>query len=108
NYRLATSADKQPGVVINSNYDRYNLTGASQAQVNKWLQFDLSMQYAYSENRQPYKGDGGPLIGLLIWPQTDDAQDWLTPAGTRRRITNLSIAGEVDNPYYNVYKNRIS
>ena len=36
---------------------------------------------------QPFKGDNGPLIGLLLWPQTDNASDYLTPAGTRRRIT---------------------
>ena len=47
------------------------------------------MLYAQSDNNQPFKGDGGPLIGLLLWPQTDDAKDYLTPAGNRRRITTL-------------------
>ncbi len=35
NYRLATSLTNQEGVIPNSNYDRINLTGASQAQVNQ-------------------------------------------------------------------------
>jgi hypothetical protein len=45
---------------------------------------------------------------LLVWPATDNASDWLTPAGTRRRLTSLSAASEVDNPYFNVNKNKIN
>jgi TonB-linked SusC/RagA family outer membrane protein len=105
NYRLAGSLTNQNGVVPNSKYDRVNLTGASQAQVNRWLNVDLSMGYTYAVNDQSFKGVGGPLIGLLVWPQTDNAKDWLTPAGERRRLTNLAATSEVDNPYFNVNKN---
>jgi hypothetical protein len=105
NYRLGGALANQEGVVPNSKYDRVNLTGASQAQVNRWLNVDLSMGYTFANNDQSFKGVGGPLLGLLVWPQTDDAKEWLTPAGTRRRITNLSAASEVDNPYFSVNKN---
>ena len=105
NYRLASSLTNQEGVVPNSKYDRINLTGASQAQVKKWLNVDLSMGYTYANNDQSFKGVGGPLLGLLVWPQTDNAKDWLTPAGTRRRLTTLAASSEVDNPYFNVNKN---
>jgi len=108
NYRISVSADKQEGVIPNSNYGRINLTGASQAVVNSWLKADLSMTYSYSNNDQVFKGDGGPLLGLLLWPQTDNAKDWLTPAGTRRRVTLLGQGSEVDNPYFNVAKNVIN
>ena len=108
NYRIASSFTNQEGVVPNSLYDRINLTGASQAQINKWFKADLSMSYTYAKNDQSFKGVGGPLIGLLVWPQTDDAKDYLTPAGSRRRLTNLGAASEVDNPYFNVDKNIIT
>lgn len=108
NYRLGTSLDKEDGVVRNSGYDRVNVTGASQARINNWLSTDLSMAYTYANNDQVYKGDIGPLIGLMLWPQTDDARDFLTPAGTRRRLTTLTPAGEADNPYFNVAKNRVN
>lgn len=108
NYRLSVSADRQAGVVPGSQYNRINLTGATQAQVSKWIRTDLSIQYAQADNDQAYKGDNGPLIGLLLWPQTDDAKDYLTPAGNRRRITQLAIGSETDNPYFNVDKNRIN
>ncbi|MGH9659735.1 MAG: TonB-dependent receptor domain-containing protein, partial [Bryobacteraceae bacterium] len=107
-YRLAGALDRQQGVVPNADYNRINLTGRSQALVNSWLRADLSMNYAYVNNNQSYKGDIGPLIGLLLWPQSDNAKDWLTPAGNRRRITTLSSTGEVDNPYFNVEKNNVN
>ncbi len=106
NYRVAFSADKVEGVVPNSNERRGTITGASQAQVTNWLRADLSMTYSVQENAQPLKGANGPLLGLLSWPSTDNAKDWLTPAGTRRRLTSLTVANEIDNPYFSVNKNR--
>ncbi|GLC27677.1 SusC/RagA family TonB-linked outer membrane protein [Roseisolibacter agri] len=108
NYRVGTSMLRQAGVVPGTKYDRVNVTGASGAQVASWLKADLSMQYTNAENAQSFKGEGGPLIGLLVWPAFDDASDWLTPAGQRRRLTSLGAASEVDNPYFNVNKNRIN
>ena len=110
NYRLATSFDRQEGVVPSADYGRVNVTGASQAQINSWLNTDLSMGYTYATNNQVYKGEIGPLMGLMTWPQTDDAKIFLTPAGTRRRLlTGILGAGtEVDNPYFNVAKNQIN
>jgi TonB-linked SusC/RagA family outer membrane protein len=105
NYRLSTGITRQTGVIPNTNYNRINLTGASQGQVTNWLNADLSMVYSYDTNDQPYKGDNGPLLGLLVWPSTDNASDWLSPAGTRRRL--FAAAAEVDNPYFNVNKNKI-
>src|ERR1043165_5024608 len=75
NYRLATSGDKQNGVVPNSDYGRINVTGSSQAQVTPWLNTDLSMAYTYDTNNQPFKGtcgaistcsSVGALIGLML------------------------------------------
>ena len=106
NYRISTGATREEGVVPGSRLDKVNLTGASQVQALRWLRADLSMSYAYTNNDQTLKGENGPLIGLMVWPQTDNAEDYLTPAGERRRLTNLAAASEVDNPYFSVKKNR--
>src|ERR1700687_268084 len=66
------------------------------------------MAYTYNNNDQVYKGDIGPLIGLLLWPQNDNAKDYLTPAGVRRRLTTLAASTEVDNPYFNIAKNKVN
>jgi TonB-linked SusC/RagA family outer membrane protein len=108
NYRVSASTTRQRWVIPNSDLNKVNLTGASQGKVTSWLDADLSMMYAYSNNDQPYKGDDGPLIGLLAWPDTNNAQNWLTPAGTRARITSVSAGSEIDNPYFNVSKNKIN
>jgi TonB-linked SusC/RagA family outer membrane protein len=108
NYRLATGLTKQKGVVPTSGYDRVNITAASQGQVTDWLNVDLSTIYSYADNDQPYKGAGGPLLGLLVWPSTDDASTYLNPSGTRRTITGLGYGSEIDNPYFSLYKNKIN
>ena len=111
-YRFSGGSTQQEGVIPNSRYDRINLTASSQADVTNWLNADLVMQYIWDINNQPLKGDigngtaGGPLLGLLVWPDTVNAKDWLTPAGTRRRLSVLSAASEVDNPYFSVNRNK--
>lgn len=106
-YRISGNLNRNLGVVPNSELQRINLTGAMNAQVNKYLRADLSMLYVQSSNQQPEKGGNGPLLGLLLWPQTDNASDFLSPAGTRRRITALAANSEVDNPYFSVSRNQI-
>ena len=107
-YRLSTGVTTQEGVIPGSDYRRVNLSGASQGQVTRWLNADLSMVYSYNNNDQVFKGDNGPLLGLLVWPANDNAADWLTAAGTRRRVTSLGLGAEVDNPYFNIAKNKIN
>jgi TonB-linked SusC/RagA family outer membrane protein len=106
NYRISAGSTNQKGVIPNARLRRLNLTAASQAHVTRWLHTDVTMQFINSENAQPWKGAGGPLIGLLLWPDTINAKDYLTPAGTRRRLTALSAASEVDNPYFSVHRNQ--
>ncbi len=106
NYRLALAGSDAGFVVRNSSLRRINLTGRTGAQVTRWLNADLSLQISQLENDQPIKGDGGPLIGLLLWPRTDDARDYLTPAGNRRRITALASNTETDNPFFSVERNQ--
>jgi TonB-linked SusC/RagA family outer membrane protein len=106
NYRISGGSTSQQGVIPNAKLRRLNLTASSQAHVTRWLHADVSMAFINSDNNQPFKGDGGPLLGLLVWPDTVYAADYLTPAGTRRRLTTLSSAAEIDNPYFSVNRNR--
>jgi len=108
NYRIASAVTKQAGVIPNSQFDRYNLTGSSGAQVNNWLATDISLSYTYSNNDQPLKGSDGPLIGLLVWPVTDNARDYLTATGVRRTLTTLAASAEIDNPWFSIQKNKVN
>ena len=108
NYRIASALTRQEGVVPNSQFDRINLTGSSGADINRWLKADLSLSYAYANNDQPLKGSDGPLIGLLVWPQTDNARNFLTATGVRRTLTTLAASAEIDNPWFSVNRNKVS
>src|SRR5438105_11202613 len=44
----------------------------------------------------------------MVWPQTDNAKDYLTPLGARRQVTAQTASTELDNAYYNVVKNKIN
>ncbi|MBM3500308.1 MAG: SusC/RagA family TonB-linked outer membrane protein, partial [Armatimonadetes bacterium] len=104
-YRVSTSVTQQDGVIPGSRYDRYNVTGSSRAEPTSWLTTDVSLQYSTDANDQPFKGNYGPLLGLLTWPDTINAKDFLTPAGSRKRLTSLAISSEMDNPYFSIRKN---
>jgi len=108
NYRIASALTRQEGVVPNSRFDRINLTGSSGADVNRWLKADISLSYTYANNDQPLKGSDGPLIGLLTWPQTDNARDYLTAVGVRRRLTPLAASAEIDNPWFSIERNKVN
>jgi TonB-linked SusC/RagA family outer membrane protein len=108
NYRIASAIAKQEGVVPNSQFDRINLTGSSGADVNRWLKADISLTYTYANNDQPLKGSDGPLIGLLVWPQTDNAREYLTATGVRRTLTTLAASAEIDNPWFSINRNKVN
>ncbi|HEY0671192.1 MAG TPA: SusC/RagA family TonB-linked outer membrane protein [Longimicrobiales bacterium] len=104
-YRLSGGLQEQRGVIPNSEWDKINISAATEAMATNWLRADVVLQYSTDFNNQPFKGAGGPLLGLLAWPDTLDASNWLTEDGRRRRITTLAASAEVDNPYFSVNRN---
>ena len=64
------------------------------------------MKYTYANNDQPYKGDDGPLLGLLAWPDTNNAAQLAHAGRARAPAHDLAAAAEIDNPYFNVNKNK--
>lgn len=106
-YYLSGSDSRTDWVVPNTLLNKVSLNGRMTGVATKWLTADATMMYGYESGNMPYKGDNSPLIGLLTWPDSNNAQDYLTPAGTRNRITSASAGSEVDNPYFAVNKNKL-
>jgi TonB-linked SusC/RagA family outer membrane protein len=104
-YRLSGASQRVSGVVPNSKWNKVNISAMTNAMATNWLKADVVLQYSTDFNNQPFKGVGGPLLGLLAWPVFDNAVDWQTEDGRRRRVTTLSLASEVDNPYFSVNNN---
>jgi TonB-linked SusC/RagA family outer membrane protein len=105
NYRLSVGSQQQRGVIPTAKYDRINVTASSQALATTWLKTDVLLQYSTNFTEMPFNGAAGPLLGLLAWPDSIDARDWLTADGRKRRITTLAAANEVDNPYFSTNRN---
>jgi TonB-linked SusC/RagA family outer membrane protein len=104
-YRISSSYTGQEGFVPGTQLQKLNLGSAVTSKLNKYISTDITFDYTYQDNDQTYRGDGGPLIGLLLWPSNDDASNYLTTGGNRRRFS--SGAAEFENPYFNVNKNKM-
>ncbi len=106
-YRLSGSLNNQTGTVPNTGYDRYNARGTiSYKSKDKRLEISNSLAYTYSYNQKAFRGASGFLQGLIYWPVTDDASDYLNDDGSRRRFLGSDNIQEIDNPYWTVNKNQ--
>ncbi|UKJ07254.1 SusC/RagA family TonB-linked outer membrane protein [Solitalea lacus] len=111
-YRASSSYTNQSGVVPGSALDKINLSLMTNAKISKFFSSDLSFNYTNSDNTQVFKGGDainnnyGPMLGLLLWPSTDDASVYLNADGSRKFLTS-NFASEAENPYFNVDKNKI-
>ncbi|HEA30342.1 MAG TPA: SusC/RagA family TonB-linked outer membrane protein [Leeuwenhoekiella sp.] len=102
-YRVSASNTDAQGFVPNTALNKLNLTSAVTAKVNDYISADVTFDYTRSDNDQIFRGAGGPLLDLLLWPKTDDARNYLTTSGDRRNYAEF--ATDVENPYFNVNKN---
>ncbi|MCU0467491.1 MAG: SusC/RagA family TonB-linked outer membrane protein [Arcicella sp.] len=106
-YRASLGSTNQNGTVPNTIFDRYNarLTLNYSAFKNK-LNMSVTGAYTYSYNQKALRGTNGYLQGLLYWPVTDDASDYINADGSRRRFFDSENFAEIDNPYWSVNKNQ--
>lgn len=105
-YRVSASNTSSEGFIPNTGLEKLNISSVLTAEVNKFISADVSFDYTRSDNDQAFRGAGGPLLHLLLWPSTDDASNYLTPAGKRRDYADYANA--VENPFFNVNKNQLN
>ncbi|WP_428660655.1 SusC/RagA family TonB-linked outer membrane protein [Runella sp.] len=103
-YRLSTSYISDKGVVPTNKMDQVNIRLTGVGQISSKLTATTSLNYIGTNNQQPLRGAQGFLIGILAYPFYLDAQNYLTADGRRFR-TFGEDANDLDNPYFNVYKN---
>jgi len=104
-YRISASYTDAEGFIPNTSLDKLTLSSAITAKLNNYLSTDITFDYTRSDNDQTFRGTGGPLLHLLLWPADDDASNYLTPAGKRRDYGTFADANAVENPFFNVNKN---
>jgi TonB-linked SusC/RagA family outer membrane protein len=106
-YRASLGTTNQEGTIPNTGYDRYNGRGTvSYASKNK--KFDVSGTVAYTDSKteKAFRGTGGFLQSLLLWPITDDARIYQKANGQRRRFYDNTGFAETDNPFWQINKDK--
>ncbi len=108
-FRFSGSFFDQQGVVPNNDFRRYNLRLSNTTKLFKdKLEIIPSLAYIKSENNKVLRSAGGYLLALLAWPNNNDIRNF-EDASTGDKLdlfSGLSANGEVDNPLFNVKKNR--
>jgi ferric enterobactin receptor len=104
-YRLSTNLLNQEGMVPQTGYDRFSVRLTGTANLSPKLDMQTSLNYSSSKVRKATKGQFGFLLSLLTWPSDDNVEQYLNEDGSRREISPGSTT-EIDNPYWDVNKNK--
>ena len=104
--RATASFTDQVGVVKSTDYTRNNLSLAGKSQINKWLRFEASMQYAGTTNNKARKGSSGPLYYAMRWPIFDNMENYLDSDGIHMRYPERYVDGDLINPMFQLFHNK--
>ena len=106
--RLSGSIVDENSPVPNNSYKKYNFKIVTNHKIGKKLEISPSLSIINSSNDKPLRGVSGYLMSLMTWPDDDNAKNWITADGLKKPLFVSNPNGELDNPYFNVYKNRSS
>jgi TonB-dependent SusC/RagA subfamily outer membrane receptor len=112
-YRVSGTYGNQNGVIPNTQYTRANTRVTVFTKLSKKFDITATGSYAYNFNKKAFRGTGGYMLNLLLWPLDDDASQYIKDDGGRRILTKLSTTpgagdnfGEANNPYFDVNMNK--
>lgn len=107
-FRVSGSFFDQKGVVPNNDFRRYNFRISNTTKFFKG-KLDISPSFAYikSRNNKVQRSAGGYLLGLMIWPATNDIRTFENQTGDKTDLfDNASAIQEYDNPLWNINNNK--
>jgi TonB-linked SusC/RagA family outer membrane protein len=107
-FRFSGSLFDQQSPVPTNTYKRYNARISNTTKIGKYVDISPSLSFIKSINDKPLRGASGYMLNLLIWPVTDDIRVYEDPDGNKKPLISSSPNSELDNPFFNVYKNRSS
>jgi TonB-linked SusC/RagA family outer membrane protein len=98
--------DRSP--IPTNRYTKNNIRIISTHKFGKKLEISPSLSYVSSQNDKPLRGISGYLLNLLAWPVDDNAAIWQDANGNKKQLFSgsASLNTELDNPYFNVNRNR--
>jgi TonB-linked SusC/RagA family outer membrane protein len=114
-FRFNTTFRDEKGAVPNTGLEQLQARLTLNHKVMKNLDLNFTGAYSKTRNDKTLRGFGATtgagsfLLNLMLWPQTDNASDYLLPNGTRKFYLDADASGnqpnEVDNPFFEVNKN---
>jgi TonB-linked SusC/RagA family outer membrane protein len=107
-FNVSGSIFDQKAAIPTNTYKRVNLKIGNTTKIGKYLEISPSLSIINSQVDKPLRGQSGYLLNLLVWPAFDDISDWKNADGLKKGIFNSNPNADLDNPFYNVYKNRSS
>lgn len=105
-YRLSVGYTNQGGVVPTTKFERLSVRLSGTAKLSDKFSTTTSFNYISTDNVKAGRGNSSTLLSLIYWPQFDDARNYLNNDGTRRRLNPNSDTQDIDNPFFDVYKNK--
>jgi TonB-linked SusC/RagA family outer membrane protein len=107
-YRISGSFLDNKGVIPTTRLQRYNFRVGGSTKISDKLNISSNLNFIKSSNDKAARGPGGVFTNILLWPQDDDIRNYLNPDGTRRKLTNAGNDSELDNPFYDISKNKLN
>ncbi|MCU0395195.1 MAG: SusC/RagA family TonB-linked outer membrane protein, partial [Chitinophagaceae bacterium] len=105
-YRANATFQDQKGVVPTTRFTRFAPRFTLVNNFSKKFSMTNSLAYTHTQNRKTFRGAGGFMTNLLLWPNNFDVRDWQDQYGNRQKIVDDPAFAEVDNPFWDVNRNR--
>lgn len=104
-FRLSSSYFKNSGIIPYNNYERSNIKLGNVTHIGKIVDITPAITFITSNNRRPMKGSGGFMLNLFDYPAVLDARNYQDSLGNKKLIFYSDPNSEIDNPFFNAYRN---
>ncbi len=105
-YRANATYQDQRGTIPTTSFSRFAPRFTLVNNFSKKFNMTNSIAYTHTENRKAFRGAGGFMTNLLLWPNNDDVRVWQDANGNRVKVVPDPAVSEADNPFWDVNKNR--
>ncbi len=105
-YRFSAGYLHAKGVVPNTGLKRINFRLSALSKINSKLTLTSSFAYINAVNDKVLRGQGSYLTSLITYPSDTDARDYIMTDGSRKMFRQVRYSDEIDNPFWNVNKNK--
>lgn len=105
-FRVSGSVFDQQGVVPNNTYKRYNLRVSNTTKIGSKIDIMPAISYVRTDNNKVMRSAGGYMLTLLQWPNENSILNYEDAQGGKLPLFNANPASDIDNPFFNVNKNK--